>query len=257
MTTVQSGTVEVNGGEIYYEICGEGPAVALVHGFGVDRRMWADQLDALSERYTVIAYDLRGFGKSSMPRWTYRHYDDLSALLDHVGVEKASLVGSSLGGRVALDFAIAYPERTKAVITEAGVPSGFDFARAPGAPPGPNRALLRNTLEILSAEKAEALKSMVADYSRWHRKNTDPRIEVDPPAVRRLGEVMAPTLVTVGSLDEPDFHRSAEMMVMGIARSRKHVFEGSGHLPNMDAPDEFNRVVLDFLDLNRHYSLSR
>lgn len=257
MATVQTSTANVNGGEIYYEISGEGPSVVLVHGFGVDRRMWVDQLDALSERYTVIAYDLRGFGKSSMPSGTYRHSDDLAVLLGHVGVENVSLVGSSLGGRVALDFAIAHPERTRTVITEAGVPSGFDFTRPPGAPPGPNRALLRNTLEILSDEKAEFLKSMVADYSRWHRKNTDPRIEIEPPAIGRLGEIMAPVLVTVGSLDEPDFHRAANMLVSGIARSRTHIFEGSGHLPNMDAPEEFNRVVLDFLDLNRHYSLSR
>ncbi len=247
----------MNDGRLHYEASGEGPMVVLIHGFGVDGRMWADQTDAFSDRYTVVAYDLRGFGRSSMPRGAYRHHDDLAALLDHLGAPKASLVGSSLGGRVALDFAIAHADRTRSVITEAGVPSGFDFTRPPGAAPGPNRALLRNTLEMLSPENAALLKSMVDDYPRWQRKNKDPREEVEPPAVKRLGEIVAPTLVTVGSLDQPDFHRAADILVMGIARPRKHVFEGSGHLPNMDAPDEFNRVVLDFLDLNRHYSLSR
>ena len=257
MTTVQTGTVSVDDGQLYYETSGEGPTVVLIHGFGVDRRMWAGQIDALSDRYTVVAYDLRGFGKSSMPSGTYRHYDDLAALLDHLGVTKAALVGSSLGGRVALDFAIAHPERARALITAAGIPSGFDFNRPPGTPPGPNKALFRATLERLSDETAASLKGMVDDYSRWHRKNKDPREEVTPPAVKRLGEIMAPTLVTVGSLDDPDFHRAAEALVMGIARPRKHVFEGCGHLPNLDAPEAFNRVVLDFLDLNRHYSLSR
>lgn len=257
MTPVRTGTVDVNDGQLYYEATGDGPAVVFVHGFGVDRRMWADQIEALSKRYTAVAYDLRGFGKSSLPSGTYRHYDDLAALLDHLDIMEASLVGSSLGGRVSLDFAIAHPDRAHAMVTVAGIPSGFEFTRPPGTSPGPNRALLRKTLEMLSVEKAACLKSMVDDYSRWHRKNTDPRREIEPPAIERLGEIVAPTLVTVGSRDGSDFHRAAEMLVTGIARARKHIFEGSGHLPNMDAPNAFNKTVLDFLDLNRHYSRSR
>jgi len=255
MTIVQADLVDVNDGELYYEVHGEGPAVVLVHGFGVDRRMWAGQIDALSDHYMVVTYDLRGFGKSSVPSATYRHYVDLAAVLDYLGIDKTSLIGSSLGGRISLDFAIAYQKRTTSVITAAGIPSGFQFNRPPGTPPGPNRALFRATLERLSDKNADSLKGMVDAYSRWHLKNQDPREEVNPPAVTRLGEVMAPTLVTVGSVDDLDFHRAAEMLMMGVAHPRKHIFEGSGHLPNMDAPEEFNQVALEFLDDNMQPSV--
>ena len=254
MTIVQTGKLAVDNGNIYYETVGQGEAVVLIHGFGVDRRMWVDQIDVLSQGYEVVAYDLRGFGRSSIPKGAYRHYQDLAALLGHLGIDKATIVGSSLGGRVALDFAIAYPERTAAILTAAGVPSGFDFSRPPGTPPGPNPALLKNTLTLLPAEKANTLRAMVAGYSRWHRKHGDPRIEVDPPAIHRLGEIIAPTLVTVGSRDEPDFHRAADILVRNLSYPQKYVFQGSGHLPNMDAPEDFNRVLLDFLNLSRHHS---
>jgi 3-oxoadipate enol-lactonase len=257
MTHIESGQVEVDGGHLYYDKAGEGPAVVLLHGFGVDRRSWANQLGPFSERYTVIAVDLRGFGLASMPNGPYRHHDDVLRLLDHLGIAQASLVGSSMGGRVAFDFAIAFPERTRAVVSADGVPSGFVFDRPPGAPRGPSREQYARTLANLGPERAVAFKAIVADYTRWHRKNEDPRVEEIPPAITRLGEIMAPTLVIVGGKDLPDYHKAADMFSDGVARARRYVIEESGHLPNLETPEEFNRVVLEFLDLNRRSKSSR
>jgi 3-oxoadipate enol-lactonase len=257
MTQTESGRVEVERGHLYYDKAGEGPAVVLLHGFGVDRRSWYPQFEVFAERYTVVAVDLRGFGLASMPDGPYRHHDDVAAVLDHLGIAQASLVGSSMGGRVAFDFAIAHPDRTRVVVSADGVPSGFVFDRPLGAPRGPSREQVSQTLKSLGPERAEVFLAICADSTRWHRKNEDPRVEVDPPAITRLGEVMAPTLVIVGGDDLPDYHKAADMFTTGIARARRHVIDGAGHLPNLDSPEEFNRIVLEFLDLNRRYALSR
>ena len=257
MTKIDEGHAPVERGRLRYDKAGEGPAVVLVHGFAVDRRSWDYQMAPFAERYTVIAYDLRGYGESTVPDGPYKPHDDLAALLDHLGIAQASLVGSSMGARVAFDFAIAYPERTRVVVSADGVPSGWVFDRPPGAKRGPGPAQTARTMASLTPEGQAWFRAIVGDYSRWHRKNEDPRQEIVPPAIKRLGEITAPTLLLVGVDDEPDFHKAAEMLSMGVARSRRSVIENSGHLPNLEAPEAFNKIVLEFLDLNRRYALSR
>ncbi len=256
MIRIESGRVEVDGGHLHYEKSGAGPFVLLLHGFGVDRRSWYDQFEPFAERYTVVACDLRGFGLASMPNGPYRHHADVACLIDHFEVAKVSLVGSSMGARVALDFAIAYPERTRVVVSADGVPSGFVFDRPIGTPRGPSREQFMQTLSNLSPERAANFKAIVADYTRWHRKNEDPRVEVDPLAITRLGQVLAPTLVIVGDDDLPDYHKAADMFCAAIPDSRRHVIPGVGHLPNLEAPEEFNRAVLAFLDINHQQPTS-
>jgi len=255
MTHIESGRVEVDGGHLHYDKAGHGPTVLLIHGFGVDRRSWNDQIEPFAERYTVIASDLRGFGLASMPNGPYSHHEDIACLLDHFGIARASLVGSSMGARVAFDFAIAYPERTRAVVSADGVPSGFVFDRPPGVPRGPSREQVAQTMANLGAKRAAMFKSIVADYTRWHRKNEDPRVEVN--AISRLGEVKAPTLVIVGGKDLPDYRKAADMFSAGIPQTQRHVIDGAGHLPNLETPEEFNLVVLEFLDLHRCDATSR
>ena len=248
MTQIESGYVEIKDGYLHYDKAGEGSTVLLIHGFGVDRRSWHPQITAFAERYTVIACDLRGFGLASMPNGPYSHHKDIARLLDGLDIGRVSLVGSSMGARVAFDFAIAYPERTCVVVSAGGVPSGFVFDRPVGAPRGPSRAQVAQTMASLSAEQADMFKTIVADYSRWHRRNEDPRIEIG--AIARLGEVKAPSLIIVGGKDLPDYHNAANLFLTGIAQSKHHVINGVGHLPNLEAPEEFNNIVLEFLGRN-------
>ena len=257
MTLTESGFAPVERGQLRYDKTGEGPAVVLLHGFAIDRRSWEDQIAPFAVDHTVIAYDLRGFGESTMPDGPYRPHDDLAALLDHLGITQASLVGSSMGARVAFDFAIAYPERTRVVVSADGVPSGWVFNRLPGARRGPDRAQVARTLASLTPDRQLWFRAIAGDYSRWHHSNEDPRVELVPPAIERLDEVMAPTLLLVGDDDGETYHKAADMLTMGVARSRKSIVVNSGHLPNLEAPFEFNRQVLEFLNLNRRYALSR
>ena len=134
---ISTSAVELNGAGLYVEATGTGPAVVLVHGFALDGRMWDAQIAAFAADYTVIRYDLRGFGRSPVPHARYTHVADLRRILAELGIPRAAIVGLSLGGQVAVDFALAYPAATAALITVDAALSGFhwspDFAASLGA----------------------------------------------------------------------------------------------------------------------------
>src|SRR5258708_29243977 len=104
---VKTGLAEVSGGSLYYEVWGSGSPVVLIPGFTLDTRMWDSQMEPLSRKHRVIRYDLRGGGKSPTPTGPYTQYEDLAALLHHLGIAQAHIVGLALGG--AIDFALASP----------------------------------------------------------------------------------------------------------------------------------------------------
>lgn len=114
---IHTGFADVNGTRLYYELAGAGHPLVLSHGFTLDTRMWDDQFAVFAQRYQVLWYDLRGFGKSAVPTDApYTHPDDLHALMAHLGIAHAYIIGLSLGGAVAVDFAVTYPEATDALI---------------------------------------------------------------------------------------------------------------------------------------------
>jgi pimeloyl-ACP methyl ester carboxylesterase len=129
VTTEARGSAEVNGTRLVYEVVGDGPPVVFVHGLALDRRMWDDQVAALAARHRVVRYDLRGFGESADPRAgeEYTHAADLRALLAHLNISRAALVGLSLGGWVVLEFAVTYPEAVSALVLADAVVRRYSF----------------------------------------------------------------------------------------------------------------------------------
>lgn len=111
-----TGYATINSTKVYYEFAGEGEALILLHAGIADSRMWDAQFEAFAEHFWVIRYDLRGFGKSKLPSGTFTGYGDVVSLLDYLRVKKAHIVGISNGGRVALDFSIAFPQRVNKLI---------------------------------------------------------------------------------------------------------------------------------------------
>jgi len=110
---ILAGFAEVNGTSLFYEVAGTGNTLVLIHGFGVDSRMWDDQFETLAQYYRVLRYDARGFGRSALPTSSgYTHQTDLKALLEHLEIASANILGLSMGGGVAINFALAYPEMT-------------------------------------------------------------------------------------------------------------------------------------------------
>jgi pimeloyl-ACP methyl ester carboxylesterase len=259
------GIAEVNETRLNYEITGEGPPVVFVHGFTLDMRMWDDQVAPFAAAHRVLRYDLRGFGASAPPMVgePYSHADDLRALLDHLGVERATVVGLSMGGWVVQEFALKYPDSVSALILVDSVLRGRPWSPAAAVPLesffrlGAAGRLDEGKAVWLAAPifscsgrfptVAARLEQMVGDYGCWEVLHEDPHLPLDPPAIDRLREIIAPTLAIVGEEDIADFHDIAARFAAEIPGARTVALSGAGHMANMDAPDAFNRVVLDFL----------
>jgi 3-oxoadipate enol-lactonase len=258
-------TANINGTRLYYEVRGTGHPVVLLHGFGLDTRMWDDQFDAFAQRYHVIRYDLRGFGKSALPASeNYSHANDLKALLDYLRIDHVVIVGLSRGGRWAIQFALEYKEETDALIVADAMPTGFKTqeerpslsgeiisnARSKGIQAARASWFNHPIFERAKGRPDVSLRlwQMTSDYSGWHWLNEDPLINGHPPAAQRLREISAPTLVIVGEFDVGDFQRSADFLCQQIKNSYKVVIPGVGHMSNMEDPTSFNKAVLTFLD---------
>ena len=265
---------DIRGARLYYEVAGAGPAVVLIHEAIGDRRMWDDQFAVLAERFRVLRYDMRGYGSSSIPAGPYSLVEDLRELLDEVEVEVAVLVGGSLGGRVALDFALSAPERVAGLcLINPGLPGHEWSAEVKAAWDEEEAALDQGDLE----------RAVEVNLRTWvdgpHRRpdEVDPvvrrrihemqlqafRVQVpayetdpppgpgdalDPPAVERLDEIRVPTLLVVGGGDQPDIHRICDRIEAGIAGVKRIVIPEVAHAPHMERPAEFNELLLDFLN---------
>jgi 3-oxoadipate enol-lactonase len=259
------GMADINGTRLYYEIAGTGHAVVFMPGFTLDTHMWDDQFEYLAQQYQVIRYDMRGFGKSAVPTdKVYSHAEDLKALLDHLEIKPAYLVGQSMGGAVAIDFTLTYPEYVDALILIDTFLPGFEGSAEGGARMGliweeagrggiPAAKLSWLTHPFFTpAQRRPAvtarLAKIVEEYSGWHFVNNDNEHSLDPPTAKRLREITIPTLAMVGQYDIPDFLNMTELIGQQVPRVRKIIVSNCGHMSNMEAPEEVNRAILQFFE---------
>jgi pimeloyl-ACP methyl ester carboxylesterase len=260
--------VQLNGARIHYRRSGAGFPVVFLHAGVADSRMWEPQAAGLGEHFDVITPDMRGFGESELPAEAWSPVADVLALMDALRLREAPhLVGCSIGGRLAIDFTLEHPERvSKLVLVGAGV-GGQTFDE------------LDNSIyaEVEVAEKAKDLVALnEAEMKLWlvgptrSAAHVDKRLRdlfldmngralhsdfesapmqrLDPPAVGRLGDIAAPTLVVVGDCDLPESHVTADMLVSKIRGARKVIISDAAHLPNLEHPEKFNRLLLNFLN---------
>lgn len=259
----ESGTLQLKDGAIYYETMGEGVPVVFLHGGFGDRRMWNDQFAEFAKNYLVVRYDERGFGKSAKPVAKYSPVSDLEMLLDHLKIDKAHLVGNSLGGYLAIDFAIQKPSRVRSITVIAAGPSGVEPSKEDtermmavfkaAKDEGLNKATamwIQNPMIAVTSnlpKTAPLLKTMIEDNASIFEMRFWPFEQTDPPAVKRLNEIKVPTLIVIGDKDSPGVQTAAEAAATGIARAKKVIMKDADHLPQMDNPEEFNRIVKEFL----------
>ncbi len=253
--------LERPGARLVYEVAGDGPAVVLIHGFGLDMRMWDPQAGPLAARFRVVRYDCRGFGASGPfdPAVPYTHAGDLAALLDHLDIGDAVLAGLSFGGRVALQTALADPGRVRGLaLLDAvldGVPWDPESARAldevdrrvrTGGVLAGREAWLAHPLFAAARERpdlAAALAAMVAGYPGQHWLGQDPHLPARPP-IDVLEGVAVPTLVAVGQRDVPGFREMAAVLARRIPGAAYHVVAGAGHMINMEQPAAVNDLLI-------------
>lgn len=250
---------------LYYEESGSGEPLVLIHGFSLDRRMWEPQMDMLDDRFRVIRYDLRGHGRSVEIADSFAAYEDLRAVLDAAGAERAVLLGLSAGSQIAVDFAVAYPDRVDRLILAGPSISGYvptagfawmapvvEAARA-GKPEEAARLWAETTLmAVPTRPSADSLmRSIVQSNSRLWSYTTNPDRGLVPPAIGRLNGIDVPVLVIVGERDLPDIQKVADTLVACVPRAKKRVVTGAGHLVNLEVPEAFNEAVLEFLQAGR------
>lgn len=272
--SAQNGYFESGDGSLYYEIAGEGIPVVLSHAAFLDSRMFDAQWEVLAEHFRVVRYDMLGYGKSSDATGPVCRRDNLRALLRHLGIEQAHLVGCSMGGEIVLDLALEEPSLALSLALVGAAPSGWapegeppryvmemiqasmqgDFACA-------SELQLRIWIDGPTREPDEVDAGLRARASEMNRPfvergtfaiaDMQPLRPLDPPAVGRLAEVTCPALVVAGALEDPAVLTAADLLTAGIAGAHKAIVEGAAHVPSFERPDLFTPLLLDFLNSPR------
>jgi 3-oxoadipate enol-lactonase len=269
MNTLQHGFTEINGASLYYEVAGAGVPIVMLHGHLVDNRQWDDQFAVFSANHTVVRYDARGMGQSSFPAAPFSHAADLQGLLAFLKIDHAVLMGCSGGGSACVDLTLLHPEMVDGLIlVDSGLDSYFQTDRGPMPPDllAYLQALQRGDIEqaielslvvftdgprrkpeqVNPAVSAKTRLMSAPLFAREHPPEAVPQ-GLTPPAIERIGEIHAPTLVITGAEDNDMIHDIAALLVAGISGARAVVIPDAGHHPNMEHPEQFNQIVAQFL----------
>lgn len=268
---VTTGYADINGAKLYYEVAGAGHPLVFLHAGIANLRMWDDQARAFSDRYRVIRYDHRSFGESRAPAGQASSADDVYGMFKFLNIDKAYLVGCSMGGGMALDFTLAHPDMVDGLALSgpgvSGMPEEEDdplaetwkeiqAAAKAGDYDKANELEMRVWVDGMGRTPDQVDPAYRASASAMNRALYDHDAEMngvewqpaDPPAYARLEQVTAPTLLIVGDRDVPDILHAVDVLAARIPNAKKVVMPNTAHLPNMEQPDEFNQILSDFLN---------
>lgn len=246
---------------VFFEVRGEGPAVLLVHGGIMDRRMWDPQWAGLGDDVRLIRFDVRGAGQS--PRSEAFHpADDMLAILDELGVDKAYIVGLSNGGAFSVDFALMYPDRvTKLIVAEPGL-TGFQF----------DASVMQQQMDMIAAFRARdieeatrvALSSPAFEHTREHPAAWDlvqrlvqenissfamfPLYRYhEPRAVDALGRLSIPVALIVSEYAGPSALAIADLLERDVPDLVRFTISDAGHMMNLENPQAFNQILKEIV----------
>lgn len=265
----QTGMCPIDQGALYYEVAGDGPAVVLIHAGVADLRMWDAVFPAFAARFRTVRFDMRSFGRTTTTATTgISMRADLVALLDHLGMDRAALVGVSMGGGLVVDAALEFPDRVAAIVPICPSLSGFngsmsaaetaletqiehaltarDFAALPELETqlwgdGPGQPVGR-----MAPGPRALMLEMIADNYRLHPDEIT-TVSLKPPAAGRLGEIRCPTLVVLGEFDTEWSASAGQAIAAGVPGAQHAVMPGVAHLPPLEQPEAFAGLVLPFL----------
>ena len=274
----ESGFANSKGTKLYFEVSGFGDSLTLIQGSALDNRMWDSQFTEFAQHYQVIRYDVRGYGQS-IPNNThekYSHHEDLLAILDHLGVESTHVLGLSMGGSIAIDFALTHPDKTDSLIPVSSVLGGYDdeyiesWAQYPAYSTKKRNSQKneKRTVDVFKeygldaakdhifndfkqgVENIDLLRRILDEYSGLqltHPEINENEILVTPFPVNRLSELKMPTLIIVGQQDSRGIHGIATLIEQEVEMVRKVIIGNVGHMCSMQNSVEFNQIVLGFL----------
>ncbi|TJZ55567.1 alpha/beta fold hydrolase [Streptomyces piniterrae] len=272
---IDNGIVPIDDGELFYETAGSGPAVVLLHGGMLDQHMWDEQFAWLvNSGLRAIRYDFRGHGLSSSVTGDYAHHDDLRVLLDALDVPSAVLVGLSHGSRVALDAALAHPDRVTALALASPGVSGRAFTdpfllehireqvAAIGEADGVERYVehfLRMWVDGPHREPSavhpglrERLRASAEANAEVHADGLGAGMPLEVGAAERLSEIRVPTVVFDGDLDSGDISANAHAITLAVPGARRVRIPGAGHMVNLENTALFDQELHGFLSSLRY-----
>jgi 3-oxoadipate enol-lactonase len=254
---------------LYAEVAGEGPALVLIHEGICDSRMWDPQWEAYTAAHRVLRLDLRGFGRTPLEPGRFSNARDVIETLEGHGLGRAALVGVSLGGRVALEVAIARPELVSALVLVAPGLPGHAWSKELQAAWGEEEAALEagdldEAVEVNLRTWVDGPRRRPGDVDaavrervgEMQRRALELQVPVGedaeeellvPDLAERLGQVTAPTLVVVGDEDQPDMQAIADRLEREIPGARRASIANTAHVPSLERPREFDELVLGFL----------
>lgn len=256
---MSAGYVTVDSSRIYYTECGTGPVIVLLHDGLTGASGWSAVWPGLCTKFHVLRYDRRGMGRSDPPKAPFSPTADLAALLADRHIKSATIVGSSAGGGLAIDFALRYPHAVQRLVLLGPVLNGMGFSdhflereRANMSPlaQGDVRATATkqaNDRYVLAPNHTAArdtLLAIILANPQNLRKRGDLELPLPLVAAARLGEVHVPTLILVGEYDIPDVQSHAGAIEFGIWGARREVVRDAGHLLQLDQPTLLmNRII--------------
>ena len=268
---LKTGYVNVGNGYLYYEEAGEGIPLILVHGHSLDCRMWDGQFYVFARNYRTIRYDLRGYGKSSPQSEDYQftHVEDLVALMDSLHIDKAHIVGLSLGGYVGTDMLGWFPERMLSAVLASG---NLRKSKGPSQPMTSDEAALRDKeISALKARGVDAMKKewfeglvasggtlrdsireplwkMINDWDAWQPLHKEVRVTAGMDAFEELKKKKpeVPVLILEGRSENNRFPEHPEILDY-LPNAKMMVIDDCGHMLNMERPKEFNKILNEFL----------
>lgn len=266
----KTGFVNINGAQIYYETAGKGIPFVMIHAGVADSRQWNNEFAFFARTHQVLRYDMRGYGKSEPVDGEFSHMSDLVSLLNALELQgPLVMMGCSMGGGLAMDFALTHPSRMKALIMVGSGPSGLKldvpmsakFAEAEEAYKAGDLDLtaeIETQIWFDGTDRApqqvnQAMRKLAYEMNRraldHEAKELGKRLpNTDTPAFDRLKDLRIPVLVIVGAHDTPYILAAADYMIEKIPSARKAIIEDGAHLPNMDQPQEFQTAVNSFLE---------
>lgn len=259
-----------DGGRLWYEVTGDGPAVIFIHPGLWDARTWDREFTRFAEAgFRTLRYDVRGYGRSSRPTGApYAHHRDLIAVMDAAEVDRTALVGCSMGGGIAIDAALEHPGRVRALAVVASAAGGVEplpeeEAWWDAATAGIDEAVEAGQLDRaqdlrlgvwapLGTEDEAGARIRAIAFDNLHELTMDEAgiEELDPPAFARLGEIGVPTLVVLGSHDVPYLERMGKLTAAGIDGAQVVTIADADHVVNLRCPEAFEAAVLPFLQAN-------
>lgn len=267
---IHTGHIRFYNSSIFYQVSGEGAPVFLAHAGFQDHKMWEEQRKVLVKNgFKVIAVDMAGHGASDPADTNYLAEHMIKACFDSLRIEKATLVGLSLGGATVTDFALAYPDRVHKLVLVSSLATGYDkyypvdsFTRTyyPTLREALDKKDIPAAAEVFTKYWADGLRKpgetpaavrkyvyettlrsmQMHGYDKWARFSKLPGIE-------RISSLKMPVLIIYGDKDLKVINDAANVLGSKIPNSKVVGFKNVAHMLNMEIPEEFNKTLLDFL----------